>query len=258
MKLLSRIILAIAIVACGSALFFAHKVGANRDGLRTNVANLTTEKTKLTKDLADARTELTTAKQDLAKTRDDLTNTKGELEAGKVGLATKAQEAEKLQAELNTMTAELTQVKTDRDAAQQASDNVKKTLADAGVSDISSVAQLGDQLKAQSEENQILSQQLAITRKDAVACNDKVKLLTTTPTDLRGRIAAVQDNWGFVVLNIGRDKSVQANTDFIVSRADKIVAKVQVRTVGNNTSVAEILPGFPKTQPQVGDAVVHN
>ena len=68
----------------------------------------------------------------------------------------------------------------------------------------------------------------------------------------------MQDNWGFVIIDIGRDKSVQTNTDFIVSRDDKMVAKVQVRKVGDNTSVAEILPGFPKTQPQVGDAVVRN
>ena len=257
MKLLSRIALAIAIVACIGAGFFAYKLGGVRDGLRTEVANLTADKTKLTKDLADTRTELGSTKQDLAKTRDDLTNTKGELEATKVTLATKTQEADKLQASLNTKTAELTQVKAERDTVQQAIDGIKKSLADAGISDIGNIAQLSDQIKAQGEENKILGQQLAMTRKDSIACKEKVVLLTTTPTNLRGRIAAVQDNWGFVVLNLGRDQRVQTNADFIVSRDDKMVAKVQVRTVGENTSVAEIMPGFLQAQPRIGDMVVH-
>jgi len=257
MKLLSRIALAIAIVACVGAVFFAFKLGGNRDAWHATADKFEVEKTKLTKDLADTRTDLTTTKQDLTKAHDDLTNTKGELEAGKVALATKTQETDKLQASLNARSAELAQAKSDRDTVQQAIDSIKKTLTDAGT-DIGSIAQLGDQIKAQSEENRILGQQLAIIRKDAVACKDKVLQLTTTPTNLRGSIAAVQDNWGFVIIDIGRDKSVQTNTDFIVSRDDKMVAKVQVRKVGDNTSVAEILPGFPKTQPQVGDVVVRN
>jgi len=258
MKLLSRIVLAIAIVACIGAGIFAFKLGGIRDGLRKNVANLTTEKNKLTKDLADTRTDLTNTKQDLTKTQDELTNTKGELEASKVALAGKTQEADKLQASLNARTAELAQVKVDHETVQQSLDNIKKSLADAGISDIGSISQLGDQIKAQTEENRILGQQLANTRKDVVACKDRVAQLTTAPTNLRGHIAAVQDSWGFVVLDIGRDKRVQTNVDFIVSRDDKMVAKVQVRTVGENTSVAEIMPEFLKTQPQVGDVVVHN
>ena len=258
MKLLSRIALAIAIVACIGAGFFAFKLGGVRDGLRKDVADLTTDKNKLTKDLADTRTDLTKTKQELTKTADELTNTKADLEGKKVELANKTQEAEKLQASVNAKTAELTQVKADRDTVQQAIDGIKKSLADAGITDITSIAQLGDQIKAQAEENKILGQQLAATRKDSVACKDKVVQLTTTPANLRGRIAAVQDDWGFVVLDLGRDQRVQTNTDFIVSRDDKMVAKVQVRAVGENTSVAEILPGFPKTQPHVGDVVVHD
>jgi len=258
MKLLSRIALAVAIVACLGAGFFAFELKGIRDGLRDDVAKLTTEKTKLTKDLADTRTDLVNTKQDLTKTRDDLTNTKGELEAAKVTLATKTLEADKLQASLNAKTAELTQVKADRDTVQQAIDNIKKSLADAGITDISNIAKLGDTIKSLTEESAILGKELAASRKDSVACKDKVVQLTTMPTNLRGHVAAVQDSWGFVVLDLGRDQRVQTNADFIVSRDDKMVAKVQVRTVGDNTSVAEILPGFPKTQPHVGDAVVHN
>ncbi|MEI8314825.1 MAG: hypothetical protein WCG79_05175 [Verrucomicrobiota bacterium] len=257
MKLISRIALAIAIVACIGAGIFAFKLGNSRDTWHTAADKFETEKTKLAKDLGDTRDDLTATKQDLTKTRDELTNTKGELEAGRVALATKAQEVDKLQASLNARAAELAQMKSDRDTAQQAAEDIKKTLADAGT-DIGSVAQIGDQIKAQSEENKILGQQLASVRKNVIVCQDKVAALTTTPSNLRGRIAAVQESWGFVIIDIGRDKSIQTNTDFIVSRDSKVVAKVQVRTVGDNTSVAEILPGFPKTLPQVGDAVVHN
>jgi len=82
-------------------------------------------------------------------------------------------------------------------------------------------------------------------------------VLTTTPTNLRGRVVAVQDNWGFVVLNLGRDQRVQPNAEFIVFRNNKMITKVKVRSVGENTSVAESLKGFQLSQPRVGDLIVH-
>ena len=257
MKLLVRIALAIAIVAGGSALFFANKVGGIKKDLGDQVASLTTEKAKLTKNLADVRTELGTTKQELTKSQEDLNNTKGELEAGKIALTTKTHEADSLKASLNSKTAELDQAKVDRDTAQQAVKKIQDSLAAAGIHDISNIDQLRDKIIAQTEETQILGKQLMTARADNAAMKQQIVDLTTIPSNLRGHVAAVQDNWGFVVLNLGRDQRVQTNTDFIVYRADKMVAKVQVRAVGENTSIAEILPGSQLSQPRVGDSAVH-
>jgi len=258
MKLFSRIALAIAILACISACFFASQLGANRNSLRAEKDSLIADKAKLDKDVAAARTELATTKQEWEKTKEDLTTTQGALASSKVTLATKTQEADTLKAALSGKAAELDQAKAERDTAQQAIKNFDDSLKKAGLDDIGKVDQLREKITTLSEENQILGQQLGSARTESAALKQQLVELSTTPANLRGRIAAVQDSWGFVVIDVGRDQRVQTNADFIVSRGDKMVAKVHVRKVGENTSVAEILPGFPKNQPQVGDTVVHD
>ena len=258
MKLFSRIALAIAIVACISACFFANQLGANRNGLRAEKDSLIVDKAKLEKDVAAARTEVATTKQEWEKTKEDLTTTQGALASSKVTLATKTQEADTLKAALTGKSSELDQAKAERDTAQQAVKNFDDSLKKAGLDDIGKVDQLREKITTLSEENQILGQQLGSVRTESAALKQQLVEQSTTPVNLRGRIAAVQDSWGFVVIDVGRDQRVQTNADFIVSRGDKMVAKVHVRKVGENTSVAEILPGFPKNQPQVGDTVVRD
>ena len=257
MKLFSRIALVIAIVACIGTWFFASQLGANRNELRTDKATLTAETAKLTKDLAEKRTELANTKLEWEKTKEDLTTSQGALASSKVSLATKTQEADTLKATLAGKAAELDQAKSDRDTAQLEIKSFKDALEKAGLKDISNVDQLRDKIAAQTEENEILGKQLNGVRSESATLKQHIVELTSTPANLRGQVAAVQDTWGFVVLNVGREQRVQPNSDFVVFRNDKMVTKVQVRTVGETTSVAEILPGFQVSPPRVGDLIVH-
>ncbi len=257
MKLLIRIAFVITIVACIGAGYFAHQLGAKRDELQTEATSLTTQKNKLTKDLTDSRADLTTAKQNLTKAQDNLTEAQKSVEASKSALAAKTQEAEKLQTSLSANTAELNQVKTDRDTAQQTIKKIQDSLAAAGVADVGNIDQLRDKIMAQAEENQLLGKQLTAARDANAEIAQKLNKSIAVPNNLRGRVAVVQDNWDFIVLNLGRNQHVQPKTEFIVYRADKMVAKVQVQTVGENTCIAEALPGFQLAQPRVGDVVVH-
>ena len=257
MKLLSRIALAITIVACGVSLFYSYQAKQRRDDLRKDVADLTDTKTKLTKNLADAKTECDSTKQDLKKTNEDLGAVKGQLDGKTTELAQKTQDADKLKASLDSKTAEADQLKTERDTAQQDAKRIHDSLAAAGITDIKDLEQVPVKIETRTVETQILGKQLADVRNEASALKKQLTASTTTPPSLHGLVAAVQDDWGFVVLNVGHDKRVQPDTDFIVYRDTKMVAKVQVRSVLENTSVAEILPGFEVGTPRVGDVVVH-
>ena len=257
MKLLIRIAFVITIVACIGAAYFARQLGVKRDELQTETTSLTTQKTKLTKDLADTHTDLTAAKKNLTKAQDNLTEAQKFVEASKNALATKTQEAEKLQTSLSASTAELSQIKTDRDTAQQTIKKIQDSLAAAGVADVGNIDQLRDKIVAQTEENQLLGKQLTAARDANAEITQKLNNVVAVPNNLRGRVAVVQDNWDFIVLNLGRNQHVQPKTEFIVYRADKMVAKVQAQTVGENTCIAEVLPGFQLAQPRVGDIVVH-
>ena len=86
---------------------------------------------------------------------------------------------------------------------------------------------------------------------------DKVVELSTTPANLHGRVANVQDKWNFLVLDIGQQQQVRKNAQFLIYRDHKPVGNVQVLSVGPTTSVAEILPGTRHETPRVGDVAVH-
>ena len=89
MKMLGRIALVIAILACAGALFFASKLGTQKTEMKGQIAGLNADKGRLSKDLETTTTALTSTRQTLVKTQDELTTKVGELEGKKTELAQK-------------------------------------------------------------------------------------------------------------------------------------------------------------------------
>lgn len=102
----------------------------------------------------------------------------------------------------------------------------------------------------------MLGEQLGTMRQENIALKKQVEDLTTTPAGVRGRVSLVENNWGFVVLDIGDAQRVRRNSEFLIYRETKLVGKVQITSVAANTSVAQILPGYPGG-PRAGDMAVH-
>jgi type II secretory pathway component PulC len=75
------------------------------------------------------------------------------------------------------------------------------------------------------------------------------------PADLKGKVVSVDPKWDFVVLNIGADQDVLENGELLVSRDGKLVAKVIVRTVEKDRSIANVVPGWKLGEPIEGDIV---
>ena len=57
------------------------------------------------------------------------------------------------------------------------------------------------------------------------------------------RVAQYFGDWGFVVLSKGNAGGVVANAELNVTRGKDVVAKLKVKNVENNTSVADVIPG---------------
>ena len=79
--------------------------------------------------------------------------------------------------------------------------------------------------------------------------------VVTLRADLRGKILVVDPKWDFVVLNIGQDQGVIDNGELLVSREGKLVAKVIVRSIEKNRSIANIIPGWKLGEVIEGDEV---
>ena len=61
--------------------------------------------------------------------------------------------------------------------------------------------------------------------------------------DFTAKVAHAYTDWGFVVLNKGNGGGVFANADLEVKRGKNVVAKLKVRDVEQNSSVAELVKG---------------
>ena len=73
--------------------------------------------------------------------------------------------------------------------------------------------------------------------------------------DLKGKILVVDPKWDFVVLNIGDDQGVKENSELLVSRDGKLVAKVIVRSLERDRSIANVIPGWKLGEVIEGDEV---
>ena len=189
--------------------------------------------------LAQAKTDLDKANTDLASTKD--------------ALAKKSEEADALQAKNNQIEAELATNKAELATAQETINTVKDIFQ---IKDISDLAKVREKLTAQVDESKMLGEQLASMREENIALKKQVEDLTTTPPGVRGRVSVVENNWGFVVLDIGDAQHVRRNSEFVIYRDSKLVGKVQITSVAANTCVAQILSGYPGV-PRPGDLAIH-
>ena len=256
MNKLGKIAPIIVVVACLGSLYFIFTISGQKKDMTEQIAGLTSEKLQLESTLASTTRELSTTKTALEKTTDDLTTATANLSATQANLAEKTQEADTLKAQLTDTNKAFDQAKAERDVAQKTIKQIQDGLAGVG-GNIGDIDQLRNGIVAQSEENKILGKQLLAMRDENQMLKQKVEELSTTPPNLRGRIAAVQDNWGFVVLDVGRDQHVTSQAQFIVYRDSKMIGKVQVLSVGATTCIAEILPEFERSGFRVGDTVIH-
>lgn len=249
--MLIRICLIVAIVAglAVGALNFT-KVREKIQGLQTDLQTQTTR--------AD------TAEADLAKTRTDLDNTTKELKTTKAELEDTSRqrdeavaEAKKRIEEATTLTAELQRVTGERDTAQQELAAYRATgLNPEQVAAANRrIRDLERDLDGFTAENRKLGQTITKLNNelDRYRTPDKKVLL---PAALRGKILVSDPKWNFVVLDIGENQGVLEYGEMLVNRNGKLVAKIVVRNVQKDRSVANVMPGWDIGEVLEGDQVI--
>ncbi|MGD0349817.1 MAG: hypothetical protein ABSB84_05810 [Verrucomicrobiota bacterium] len=205
-----------------------------------------------------------TAETDLAKTKKTLATTQTTLKQAQQDLAD-AQAAKKKAEETSVaqtkradeLSEKLTKAAADRDEAQGklgAYELIGLTPKQ--------VTELGRTLKnAQNTIEAINAEKLVMSRTIDRLNTEIEKIMGTQEpvitlrADLKGKILVVDPKWDFVVLDIGIDQGVKEDGELLVSRDGKLVAKVIVRSVEGNRSIANIVPGWKLGQVIEGDDV---
>jgi len=193
--------------------------------------------------------ELKKTQAQLTQTQTELADTKSERDKATARAEAQAKRADDLSDKLAKTTAERDEA-ANQLASYKASDltpdqvvKLKKTLLDAQA-----------QIDAINGEKMVLSRELVKTKTRLLMYEDPdhfVKLRA----DLRGKVVVVDPKWDFVVLDIGDEKGAIQDGEMLVSREGKLVAKVIIRTVQKDRSIANIVPGWKLGEPIEGDDV---
>jgi len=200
-------------------------------------------------DLSRTKTELARTKNDLAQTQQDLADTQADRDRAVARADSEGKRADELSDKLSKVSDERDAAQTSLaayQATQYTPDQVLKMAKD--------IKNLSAEVEVVNEEKVVLLHSITrLTNELAkyIGPDDVVKLRA----DLHGKILVVDPKWDFVVLNVGEDQGVISDGELLVSRQGKLVAKVVVRSVQKDRSIANLVPGWKIGEMIEGDEV---
>jgi myosin heavy subunit len=194
--------------------------------------------------------------------------------------------AKDTQGKLDKTTEELTSTKDERDkavadAAEQTkraaalADNLKTTQQqrDAAQNDLAAWKALGipvDQIKATlaklktvSEERDIILEEKRILIANNKKYKEKIDSILNPehtvelPEGLKGKVLVTDPKYDFVVLDIGEKQGVLEDGQMLVNRNGKLIAKVRIKSVQSDRSIANVMPGWKQADIMEGDQVLY-
>jgi hypothetical protein len=236
-------------------------------GLAVGGLNFVKVKEKITQLQADLKTQTdgrVKAETDLAKTKKDLTKTIAELNQTKTTLEATTAAKDKAEADVlvqakraDKLTEDLTKTRQDLDSAQTDLAAYKATGVTAkqvlGMNQ--EMKKVQDNLAVSETEKAILTQKLKKVETELAVYRDPT-FFVTLPAALRGKVLVADPKWNFVVVSVGEDQGVLERGELLVNRNGKLVAKVVIRTVQKDRSIANVMPGWELGEVMEGDLVI--
>ncbi len=244
---ISLILALVAALAVGAVNFFVVKDkintlvtdrNTNRDGWHATQAALSKTNAILVKTIST-----------LKQTEQDLADTQAERDKAVASAAAQEKRATELADKLTKTTQDRDDIKNQL-VAYQATGFTADQVGKLG----HTIKDLQDEVVALNEEKAVLehAKERLQARLNKYEGTNQVVVL---PANLQGKILVVDPKWDFVVLNIGEDQGVKEEGELLVSRGGKLVAKVIVRSMDKNRSIANVIPGWKLGDVIEGDEV---
>ena len=209
-----------------------------------------TAKVEKINELASTNKVLKATLATLTQTQAELADTKDQRDKATARAEAQAKRADELSDKLAKATAERDDAQNQL-AAYKASEltpdqvvKLKKNLLDAQT-----------QIVAINGEKAVLNRTLLATKARLARYEDLNEHFVKLRADLKGKVVVVDPKWDFVVVNIGDEQGAIEDGEMLVSREGKLVAKVILRTVQKDRSIANIIPGWKLGELFEGDEV---
>ena len=201
--------------------------------------------------------DLTKTKSELGKTKTELADTQKQLEATSAERDKAKAEAEAQSKRAGQLADELAKTKKERDDAQAEREAYKMSgLSPQDVMTISKrLKQTEENLAVVQEENKVFTRRIERLQYEL----DKYQgsnVVVRLPANLKGKILVSDPKWDFVVLDVGEDQGAKEDGELLVNRDGQLVAKVIIRSVQKNRSIANVMPGWKLGEVMEGDQVI--
>lgn len=255
---MNKLLLILSIVAMLATSYFAYsnrtrfveyrtqkhqtndKVKAAVEVLKTRI-NEITDRHKDLKDLGGANAKLdatlSSTSQEVIRNQKSLTAKEGQLEAANTKVAEYKLELQKLPPGIRIESLESDiakmqlQIADNKTAAKKLEEEIDKAKAD-----------------VENDQKTLVNLQQA----------QQVRRTQFQRNAMEARVTSVNQDWGFIVVNAGRNKGIAPDATLVVTRGGQSVAKVKASTVEPSLTVANIIRGTQAygTQIQAGDRVI--
>jgi cell shape-determining protein MreC len=236
-------------------------------GLATGGLNFVKVKEKITvlqTDLASEKQARASAESERDSTKKELDKTTAELKDTKSTLETTTSERDKALADVESQTKRADRLNDDLNKTRRERDDAQAELAAynaTGLKPEQIVAinkqykGLQDELAASHGENKVLGGKIKKLENE-LAIYRNPEFVVPLPPQLRGKILVTDPKWNFVIIDVGENQGVLEHGEFLVNRDGKLVAKVRVRTVQKDRSIANVIPGWQLGEVLEGDQVI--
>ncbi|MEO0453430.1 MAG: hypothetical protein AAFY98_04760 [Verrucomicrobiota bacterium] len=218
----------------------------------TNPSEPATTLGQTMKVFTDTQEELSTTKTSLETTKTELTATTAEAQDLKTKLTSTERDLEEAKTNMATFQEEMVPIK---EELQALNDLLGGRPLDELLADYNKIK---DDFQMTEAEKKVIEDIL----QDKTAKLQQLEGIVSmgergvAPLDLSGKILAINKAWNFVVLDVGRDDNLPEGVDLTVYRGDDLVGKVRTVAVDTDTTIADVLPDWTKSQIQIGDQVL--
>ena len=253
MALISRLFMLLTIVAAGAAI-------------AAGFLKIKPEKEKLTADLSASVSKATGLEGDLAKQKKTSEELAKDLDTNKKKLTDVTSEGEKLKNELKNANEKSrdTQQKLDSVSAEASGLKTEIEKYSSKLPPGMTIDQVASKLKEDQDLLTTLEQEKKVLNEQMIkldAAKKKAEEISNNrregkvPPGLTGHILAINDDWNFVVIDLGTNNAVVEGATAVVYRDGNLVAKIKISSVEPSIAIGDILPDWKRAPLQEGDLV---
>ena len=210
------------------------------------------EQDKIVKDAAIRWEALKQTEKDLADTTDRLNTTSNELVATKGTLAERVAEVAQLKETVSQKEQQIAQLDGQINELKTAKSDLEQQVKDRDdkiAKHEETIKDLKGEIVQWKDDNKRLEAELS-------GCLYPLKEDEYIRPGTAARILKVNDDWNFVVINLGTSAGARPNVRMFVHRGDKLIGRVRLAVVNSSMSIAEIDRDWAQGQIQEGDFVV--